>query len=267
MNWVNDNRYKICLSIALLAGASIAFFLGKNPVDDITVSLQGFFANLTSEIIGALITILIIDWLLKRHQEHLLRDVHHLITDTLRLSVYETSSKAIGVIADPKYGIVISSECDDLLHNILDCQTKEALTHLEALTGNLYYPPLAPIAYTEAKNMARVQQREWTDFQIRFLPYLSPSQFASCAKIIDHLKDIYKGSNEIDRSFQRAPDGIEKILPASNMAPILVDEINDLLRECLELLKTTDDKESIYWPKQILLNLRAAFLRFFRRNQ
>ncbi len=243
-HWIKENPFKVGLSIVLLALAFLTFFFGKSPDDNFVTSLRSVSANLTSEILGAIIAIWIIDGLLKRHQEHSLRNIHRVIADKLRLSIYETSNQAINVIVDSKYGIVNLSEYEDLLQCILDYKANEALTHLEGLIGNLYYPPLDPIAYTEAKNIAREQQRAWTDFQIRFLPYLSLDQFASCDKIISRLKFIYKCSAEVDRSFQRTPDGIQKILPASQMAPQLVGEIKNLTQECLELLKTITEQST-----------------------
>jgi hypothetical protein len=153
--------------------------------------------------------------------------------------VYETINQAIGVIAKREYELVNLSECSELLQNILECQTKEALTRLERLVEEPYpyYLPLDPTEYAKMKDIARVQQREWTDLQVRFSPYLSPSQVTTCAKIIDHLKDIYKRSGEV-AIFQRLDDS-EKNLLASQLSPQLVNEIKELTRECIELLDRT----------------------------
>jgi hypothetical protein len=240
INWVKDNRFLIILSFLLVFGMFLAFILGKNPDENIAISLKNFFANLASEIAGALISVWIISSLLSRHQEHSLRDVRHLLSDSVRLSVYETANKAIGSIAKPQYEIVNLSEFNELLHSILECQIKEARAQLEGLTDKTYYPPLNPIAYSETRNMARAQQREWADLQMRFMQYLSPSQFTICTKIIEHLKNIYKESGEVENSIHRA-DKTEQILLAGQLAPVLVSEIKELTKECLDLLETTFD--------------------------
>ncbi|MCL4275330.1 MAG: hypothetical protein KJZ77_15775 [Anaerolineales bacterium] len=238
VNWVKDNRFLIVLSFSLISGMFLSFIFGKNPDENIAISLRNFLSNLASEIAGALISVWIISSLLNRHQEHSLRDVRHLLSDSVRLSVYETANKAIGSIAKPQYEIVNLSEFNDLLHSILECHIKEARTQLEDLTDKVYYPPLDPIAYSDTRNMARVQQREWADLQIRFMQYLHPNQFTICTKIIEHLKNIYKESGEVENSIHRAGK-TEQILLASQLAPVLISEIKELTKECLDLLETT----------------------------
>jgi hypothetical protein len=236
VKWVKDNRFLLVLTALLLLGAFLTFVLGRNPTESIADTFQGLWSNLTAEIGGAIAAIWLIDSLLKRHQAHSLRDVHILIAEAVRLAVYETISKVVGAIADPKYGVMNSTAFNELLGNIFECRPQEALSELERLIQAPYYPPLDPQAYIETKNMAFKQLKEWTDFQIRFQQYLSPSQFTSCAKIVDLLKDIYSHSAEVERLFQRLDD-TSKSLQASQMAPQLADELECLARENLELLR------------------------------
>jgi hypothetical protein len=144
----------------------------------------------------------------------------------------------IGVFAKNQYEIVNLAEFINLLRSIDKFQTGEAKKHLTDLTDKPKYPPLEPIVYEEIRKMALVQQREWTDLQVKFLPYLPASQIAICIKIINHLKDIYEEGDKFDRSILKET---EKDFLDRQLAPHVVYKIKMLISECLDLLETTSE--------------------------
>ena len=237
-NWFAKNRFLLSLILILTVLAIISWLLGN-------MSLTDFFSNFSAEIVGAIITVFMIDRLIERHQKLSLQDVYTLVGDKIRLNIYETISKLFSkVISMSESDTVDLDSYGELLDAIRDLQIEEAIKSSKGIfkKGESLYHHIKPEVYSIVKEIAQEQRDFWADFHGRFQPHLSGKQFQGISDIIDLLGNISKNCDEVEKSLQKMD--AERNLIASQLATALIGDLRNLLNLCLDLLKTAKKQKA-----------------------
>jgi len=229
----DKNRFLVWLIVILISASGLTLWLGYSSC--ITGKWRDLFSSLTPELIGAVIGVLVIDQLLKKHQERSFQGVRVLVSRRIYAQAKESVIRAAATVPRPKDDPTFV----ELLDMINTYDFSSATARLDIIFGDLNLLK-HPSAFEEIKRWACNLLAEWRDSQMVFQPYLTPEQFASITKIIGHLEslDFECGSVELFLEQWGSDVGMRHLTGKLRV----VDSLKALGTEALGLLELCVDR-------------------------
>jgi hypothetical protein len=188
--WLREYRFLVMLAAVLIVLAFILTVLTRSPDSTWEDTWRALGQNLAAELLGAVISIVVIGWFLKRHEEQRLQHVRVSASRRIHSLGYRTIVDCIGVIPRPEQDDPIdASAFVELVERI----AVRDFTSASAKLSDVFRQPPSmkhPETFRRTQEVASDLQSEWADLLDMLQQYLTPDQCAGTLRIIELLESL-----------------------------------------------------------------------------